>query len=201
MRSASLVTRHTLARARLSLLCLAVAGLTGVAACSDPFALTASSEVNTDTLAVFAITGTPLGFPAALNTTLRTLVRVDPTFDFDIAFDIDTQGHTVLIPVRLVGGTATSTRQVGLQKLAVPFDEMTLAPTTGYVYDSTRVLNDGEAVVIQAQSDQCTLFASTFLYSKLAIDSVNVARREIFFRLVHDPDCSFRSLAPGIPTR
>jgi hypothetical protein len=168
-------------------------------ACNDPLAIKASGEVHTDTLGVFSMTGTPVGFPSALNTSLRSAVRVDPSFDFDIAFDIDAQGRAVLIPVRLVGGTVTLSKQVGLQKLTVPFEQMVQAPTSGYRPDSVVYLSRGEAVVVQSQSSICALFVNQFLYSKVAVDSVSAANHVVYIRLVSDPNCGFRSLAPGIP--
>jgi hypothetical protein len=168
-------------------------------ACNDPLAVNASGEVHTDTLAVYSITGTPVGFPAALNTSLRSAVRIDPSFDFDVAFDIDALGRAVLIPVRLVGGTATLSKQVGLQKLTVPFDQMQHAPTSGYRPDSVVYLSRGESAVIQSQSTSCAIFVNQFLYSKLAVDSVSTANHLVYIRLVSDPNCGFRSFAPGIP--
>jgi hypothetical protein len=184
--------------ARLSVV-VSVAVAVLATACSDPLAIKASSEVHTDTLAIFSITGTPVGFPSGLNTSLRSAVRIDPSFDFDIAFDIDAQGRAVLIPVRLVGGTVTLSKQVGLHKLTVPFEQLTQAPTSGYRPDSVVYLSRGESVVVQSQSASCVISVNQFLYSKLAIDSVVPATHLVYIRLVSDPNCGFRSLAPGIP--
>ena len=183
---------------RLALAAALVAVITP-AACSDPFALKADAKTVVESLAVFALTGTPLGFPAAINTATATLQRVDPSFNFDIAFDIDAQGRAILIPVKLVGGSATASKQVGLQKITSSFDAVTLAPTSGYQYDSVLVLASGESGLVQlnAGTGQCQVFVNQFLYSKLVIDSVSAPRRAIFFRFVHDPNCGFRALVPG----
>jgi hypothetical protein len=169
-------------------------------ACNDPFGTRASTEVRTDTLVVYAMTGTPLGFPAALNTVFRTTVRMDPSFNFHIAFDIDDEGKVRLVPVRLVGGSATASRSVGLQKVTTPFAELAVAPTRGYGYDSVLVVSPGETVVVQTLTPElCALFVNQNMYSKLVIDTVFAAERAIHFRLTHDPNCGFRSLAPGLP--
>jgi len=170
------------------------------AACDDPFSLKADASVVAESLAVFAMTGTPLGFPTAINTSTATLQRVDPSFGFDIAFDIDAQGRAVLIPVRLIGGTATAARQVGLQKMSGAFESITQAPTSGYKLDSVFALGPNEGVLVQvnAGSGQCQLFVNQNLYSKIVIDSVSAPRRAIFFRFVHDPNCGFRALVPGV---
>jgi hypothetical protein len=53
--------------------------------------------------------------------------------------------------------------------------------------------------VMQVQSqDECLAYLSTIRYTKLVVDSIDVARRAIFFRTVHDPNCGYRSLVPGV---
>jgi hypothetical protein len=190
-----------LTSARRVALVSALAGALASVGCSNPNALSADVPVTTDTLVLFSMTGTPVGYPAALNTSTRGLVRIDPSFAFDIAFDIDAQANAKLVPVRLMGGTATASRVVGLQKITAGFDASTLAPTGGYQYDSVLVLKPGESAFVQVQSTQCALLIQQNLYSKLAIDSVRPATKTIYFRLVHDPNCGFRSLGPGIPKR
>ena len=32
----------------------------------------------------------------------------------------------------------------------------------------------------------------------LVVDSIDVVRRAVFFRTVHDPNCGYRSLVPGV---
>jgi hypothetical protein len=187
-------------RGRPLALFLSALTLTAATACEDPFGAKASTEVKVDSLVVYAMTGTPLGFPSALNTVFRSIVRVDPSFNFQVAFDIDDQGRVRIIPVRLVGGTATASRTVGLQKATTTFDELEVAPTSGYQYDSVLVASKGDVVIVQTLTpEMCALFVNQNMYSKIVIDTVFVAERAIHFRLAHDPNCGFRSLAPGLP--
>ena len=52
---------------------------------------------------------------------------------------------------------------------------------------------------MQVQSqDECLAYLSTIRYTKLVVDSIDVARRAVFFRTVHDPNCGYRSLIPGV---
>lgn len=171
-----------------------------LAACDDPFAPRATTEVRTDTFSVFAMNGTPVNVPTAFNVVFFTPVRIDPSYSFDVAFDIDDDGNAVLYPVRLVGGAVTSTRQVGLQKVTVPYDQVTKAPTGGYRYDSTLTLAANETAVIEMAAEQCAFQAvSQLVVAKLEILAIDVSNRALAFRVTYDPNCGFRSFLPGIP--
>lgn len=184
---------------RAAAFALAAAFIVVSAACNDSTGFEASRAVVTDTFTVYSISGTPPGFPSALSTTARSIVRADGDFSFDIAFDIDAQGRALLYPVRLVGGQYTADRQVGLQKATVTFEQLLKAPNNGYKYDSVMVSRPGDAVVVQVISQNCGFALSPAIYSKLAIDVVDVVSRSIKFRMTHDPNCGFRSFAPGVP--
>ena len=190
-------------RARLAPLLALVAACSAAliaGACGDPTGLRASLATQTDTFVAFALSGSDVARPAAINTLFRSVVRVDNTFNFDVAFDIDPSGGVRLIPVTLVGGIATSTRRVGIQKSAQPFDALTRAPGDGYTYDSVTVVQPGQAVSVQVtNSDQCAFSLSPFIYSRIGIDSINVTTRAIYFRATNDPNCGFRSFLPGVP--
>lgn len=179
---------------------VAICAIGSALACSDPFAAKATVAVQTDTLIAYSLSGTTPEFPAGLNTAFRSVVRVDETHNYDVAFDVDAQGQVRLIPVKLMGGLVTATRRVGIQKLTVSYDAMNKAPTSGYTYDSVTVIKPGEGVVVEVTSaTNCSFQLSALLYSKLAVDSVNQATHEIFFRTTHDPNCGFRSFLPGVP--
>ena len=149
---------------RLALILGATAAL-GTAACDDPFAPRATATVRTDSFVVYSISQTPVNAPAAFNVIFFTTLRLEPSYGFDVAFDIDENGNVVLIPVRLVGGPLTANRRVGLQKITVPYDQMTRAPTTGYQYDSTLTLAAGEAALIEIQTEICQFQASQLVYA------------------------------------
>lgn len=174
--------------------------LLSASACSDPLAAKATLAVQTDTLVAFALSGTSPSFPAALNTVFRTVVRVDADHNYDVAFDIDAQNNVKVIPVRLMGGATTAARRVGIQKTTQSYAALTKAPSSGYVYDSVAVVKPGESLAIELTStDQCVFTFSSLLYSKIGIDSVNTATRQIYFQVTHDPNCGFRSFLPGVP--
>ena len=186
---------------RLRILAMVAAGALAVSACDDPNEDILRNEVIADTLTVFALTGTPPAFPAAYNASIGAVTRADGNFNFDIAFDLEGASRVVIYPQRLVGipgNPLIASKPVGLQKLTVPFDQLTRAPSSGFAFDSALVLAPGEGAVMQVQDIvTCQFQFSTVLYTKFVIDSVDVQRRAIYFRAVHDPNCGFRSLVPG----
>lgn len=174
--------------------------LIGAAACDDPFAPRATTSVRTDSFIVYSVSQTPVNVPAAFNIVFFTTLRLEPTYGFDLVFDIDNDGKVVLIPVRLVGGAVTSGRRVGLQRITGVYDEMTRAPTSGYQYDSTLVLAVGDGALIELQTEVCQFQTSQLVYAKLQIKAVDPVSRTIVFRITYDPNCGFRSFLPGVPT-
>src|SRR5687768_10788599 len=153
---------------RIALLLVAVAAI-GTAACDDPFAPRATAAVRTDSFIVYSVSQTPVNVPAAFNIVFFTPLRLEPTYGFDLVFDIDGDGKVVLIPVSLVGGAVTAGRRVGLQRITGAYDEVTRAPTGGYKYDSTVVLDVGEAALVELQTDICQFQTSNLIYAKLQI--------------------------------
>ena len=184
---------------RLAVVVGAVASISA-AACDDPFAPRATTQIRTDSFIVYAVSQTPINAPAAFNIVFFTTLRLEPTYGFDLVFDIDQDGKVVLIPVRLIGGAITSQRRVGLQRIEGPYEEMTRAPTSGYQYDSTLALAVGEAALVELQTDICQFQASQLVYAKVQIKAVDPVSRTIVFRITYDPNCGFRSFLPGVPT-
>ena len=181
----------------------------GATACNDPNETRNVTPVVADTLTVWALTGTSPSFPSAYLSSLGAVTRADGNFNFDIAFDIDPAQKIVVYPQRMVGvpcipsalncGGALGFKPVGLQRTVVPFDSLETAPADGYVFDSTFTVAPGEGLVMQVQSaDECLAYLSTVRYTKLVVDSINVPGRQVFFRTVHDPNCGYRGLVPGV---
>lgn len=182
---------------RHALRLLSVAITSGVAAaCGDTQRLPAMGAVFSDTLMVYALSGTPVSYPTALNVQELAVVRATGVFDYEIAFDIDATGNAVLYPMELLVAEEAPVRRVGLQKLDVPFESLTSAPRTGYVYDQPLTLAAGESVAIEA-AVPCQYPYPQVVFAKLMVDSVSTAKRAIYFRAVSDPSCGFRSLVPG----
>lgn len=184
---------------RLASLALTVA-LLATAACDDPFEPRATTPVRTDSFVAYAMSGTPLNLPTAFNVVFFTTLRIEPSYGFDFAFDLDDQGRVVVIPVTRLGGAVILGRRTGLQKATVPFDQLTRAPVTGYHYDSTLVMDVGETMLVEIIADQCPFGSSSLVYSKFMVRAVDPIDRRIAFLLTYDPNCGFRSFLPGIPS-
>jgi hypothetical protein len=181
-----------------------IASASILTACDDPQLLRASLPTVQDFYTVFALTGTPAAYPSGIDTFIRSAVRVDGNAGFDVAFDLDAQGHVLVYPVQKVVTSLTSSRRAGLRKVSGAFDDITLAPAGTYA-DSTVVASSGDIVVVQSvrngSGDVCQFDISPYIYTKLLVDSVAVDSRTIFVQAVLDPNCGFRSFESGIPTR
>lgn len=183
--------RHWLAAAATLLL---------VTACSDPFRLRAE-RVNADQpFELFALSGTPINAPAAISFVNRTVVRVDGSFLFDLAFDINKDGKPVLLPVAHVGTPLGGAPLIGLLRVAGGYDNLKEAPNTGYQFDSTMVVNPGAAIAIQAQQGFCAASLTSYIFAKVVVDSVDLTTRKLFGRTMINLNCGFRQLTPGLPS-
>jgi hypothetical protein len=181
-----------------------IASASILTACDDPQLLRAQLPTVLDVYTVFALTGTPAAYPSGINTYIRSAVRVDGNANFDVAFDIDAQGHALIYPVHKVVSSLTSTRRVGLRKVSGSFDDITIAPT-GTFADSTIVASQGDVIVVQSirngNGDVCQFDISPYIYAKLLVDSIAVDSRTLVVQSLLDPNCGFRSFESGIPTK
>lgn len=170
---------------------------------SNPFA--AQLPTAQDTYTIFALTGTPPAYPSGLNTYGRTPTRVDGNASFDIAFDINSDGNAILYPVKLVVSSVSGDRPVGLRLVPGVFDSVTSAPTGTYQTDSAVVAPKGQVVVVEANrglsGDVCSFSLSQNIYTKIVVDSIDVASHTITIQTVMDPNCGFRSFQAGIPDK
>ncbi|MGI9140845.1 MAG: hypothetical protein ACR2GJ_07045 [Gemmatimonadaceae bacterium] len=183
----------------------AAAGLVvaGASACGDVAGVKATLDTLHDSLTVFPLTGSSPVTPTALNTPFGMVTPVGPSGNFDLAFDLDAQRRVIIYPVKLIVQPLTGVNQVGLLKVAGSFENLTRAPTSKYERDEALVVAVGEVVAIEAlrnrSSDLCAFALSPNIYSKLVVDSVSAGTNAIWFRFVTNPNCGFRSFAPGRP--
>ncbi len=178
------------------IVCAAIAG-----ACDGPSQLAGQTRNATQPFFVHALSGSPLITSNAIAFPGRALTRVDGTFNFDIAFDIDAAGNVMLLAPELVGQNPAGNRLVGIFKASVSYDSLTAAPLGGYTVDSITVVQRGQAVAVQAQEPVCLSGnpAAPYLYAKIVIDSVDVVNRGIYGRTMIGGNCGYRQLIPGFP--
>jgi hypothetical protein len=183
----------------------AAAGLAvaGASACGDVAGVEATADTLHDSLTVFPLTGSSPVTPTALNTPFGMVTPVGPSGNFDLAFDLDAQRRVIIYPVKLIVQPLTGVNAVGLLKVTGSFENLTRAPTSKYERDEALVVAVGEVVAIEAlrnrASDLCAFALSPNIYSKLVVDSVSAGTNAIWFRFVTNPNCGFRSFAPGRP--
>ena len=185
-------------RFSLATLLFTTAAAFATTACGDTTRIKAQDEVFADTLVVWAINGTDPDLPSALSVFDGFVKQAQADLSFELAFDLDEEGNVVLLPVRLVGVPTVSPGRVGFQTSETAFEAVERAPSDGYQHDSVFVAPLHKTVLIESESRACIGFLSPRIYSKLVVDSVHAAERQLFFRLTSDPNCGFRSLVPGI---
>ena len=172
--------------------------LAAIVACQDAYAPKALYPVTTDTIAVSALTGTAVQARSGVNLISLATVVPGTSESFDFALDIAPDGKVLVLP-RTKVLTCTSACQLGVAISATPFDSLFDAPSRGYTYDSTKTVTPGQTVVFVTKEQSCipSNISTYDLYAKMVVDSVHLADRRIFVRLVSDPNCGFRGLVPG----
>src|SRR3712207_5311532 len=124
-------------------------------ACRDPNAPRANYSNYTDTLALYALNGSPRGAPSAIRLfagigSASAGVPTDAAYAFDVAVDINDEGRPVLYPVRAVAAPFIAAHRVGVRRTTQSFESIVEAPTNGYEYDSVAVLTVGETVLVES---------------------------------------------------
>lgn len=182
------------------LTCVAVVlSVMAAGACGDPFKTKAQRSNADQPFFVHALSGAPLAYATGLVLPAAAVTRVDGSFAFDVAFDLNARGEVVLLPARLVGQNPGGVRQIGILRPGGSYENVNEAPRTGYVYDSVTVVRKGEPAVIQAQEGVCSVSLAPYLYAKVVIDSIDLPSRSMYGRTTINLNCGFRSLKAGLP--
>lgn len=173
-----------------------------VAACDDPFEVTADVDVVETTVVMRALTGTPLELPLVLLVAPEPqVVRPTPEFVFDLAFDLDASGAATLYPVDLVARpSVVSGRTIGLQKVSgQSFESIARAPGGGYAFREPLPVAVGDVIVLQSVGHPscANSFFSTIVFAKMRIDAIDPAARTLTARVLVDPNCGFRGFETG----
>lgn len=184
---------------RFRTLAALVAGALAVAACEDPFEERAQFPNRDVPLETWAITGTPASYPTALLVPQHTVVRPDAAGSFDLAFDIDEDGRLLVIPVSKVVVALGGDRTIGLLRATAPYSAIADAPRTGWLFDTTLVVNPGSAFLVKVQTLYCQFDFRQDIYAKIFVDSVIPEERRAKLSMRVNPNCGFRSFVTGIP--
>ena len=175
----------------------AVAALAGSPACSSPFTLPpAGLATDTSTWTLWALTGTDLSHASAFDfsTPSPNVVRTDQNSVFDFAFDVRVDSLHDTTAVLLPRGALGLFVDGGLQVTTQPFDSITIAPTSGYQDTAAVVVRTGTVVLGASRSSTCNFGYIRPLYAKLNVLALDLVNRSITFKILHNPDCGYRSL-------
>ncbi len=172
-----------------------------VAACGDSNLLPpATLAVETDTVTLWAITGTPIAEPSAWDLVLGYPARTDRTASFDFAFDFvwDSVAQDTM-PALLPRGALGLSADGGLQVVRTPFDSLRSAPSTGYDADKPVFLDTTTVVAARSRTQTCNFGIYSGIFAKLVPLSIDRTYRKIILRMVIDPNCGYYSFQPGVP--
>src|SRR4051812_19739197 len=133
---------------RVALVALAILAV----ACGDPTKPKATYANAPSTYTLYAFTGAPVNAATAISF-LGGPSRADANFAFDVAFDLDANGHALIYPVRALASDlamlTTSVKRVGLQPVSGTFDAFRIAPETGYDTLSAQTVSVGSVLAVE----------------------------------------------------
>jgi len=187
---------------RRSALLVAVGAVVALDGCGDSTAFRAQFANEERKLTAYAMNGTPPSLPSAVHVRAGSVVRIDPTLAFDVAFDMYDFGAVRVYSVRRVAGELSSVSRVGFRIDSVsPFELITKAPTSGFAYDTALALVVGQTLLIDVIDGSCAgqSFLGFNIRGKLMMDSIDATRKAMYLRILSNPNCGFRSLVVGIP--
>ena len=189
-------------RGRFVALLVAVAATVGLDACGDVTSVRAQLEnFGVDSIVVHAMKGSNPALPSAMLVRAAAVVPITSDFNFDIAFDLNDTGAVVVHTVKAVASEFIPAHRVGLDTTSTPYDQVTKAPTSGFVYDSSLTVPVGRTILVDVIDPSCSIysFLGQNIRSKMVVDSVNTSSRLIYLHAFVDPNCGFRSLSSGTP--
>jgi hypothetical protein len=179
---------------------LARTGFIAVLACSDPNAIPRASASNeVDTLTLWSLTDGPLTKPTAYSINARNGVRTwEVGNNFEFAFDEDAAGRPVFLPTGVLGLLGSGSLKPGLRRSDVGFDQMTKAPSNGYVVSDTIPIAVDDLFYIRTTVSTCSLLGVP-LYGKLQVLALDPVEHTVRFAVLANQNCGYRSLNLGIP--
>ena len=189
------------ARRRRALIPLLAAALVGggLTACDDPFRLQAQFPNIDRSFELWAVTGTSATYPSAVIVTTASPSQLDAAGSFDFAVDIDGDGRLAVIPVSKIVQPLIGSRVVAMQRASLPYSQVLEAPQTGWLPDTTLLVNPGGVFLVKINSLSCQYSQSADLYAKFVVDSIDPIGRRAILSARINPNCGFRSFVSGLP--
>jgi len=180
---------------------VAVALVTAVS-CKGFTDVPASLSTSTESSTVYALNGAPLGAPTAIHAYSASFVPATADFLFDIAFDLDDQARIHVLPQRQVASGLQPTHSVSLATVPDTFEAVASVPS-GLTFraDTGMIVQRNQVVIAQISDATACNFSLTgrTLFAKIVVKQINRDARTLQVKFTVDPNCGFRSFAPGIP--
>lgn len=166
--------------------------------CGNPLGLPGAYITNrTDTISLYALSGTPVYRASGYSISARAAVRTEQSIPFDFAFDIDTAGRALLYQT----GALKLGEQSGLQISAQDFDSVLIAPTANYKLDTALVVTDNSVVIAHSSTVTCSFGILAYYYAKLHVLAIDSVARRMDFEILTDINCGYRGLNSGLPSQ
>ena len=166
------------------------------AGCSNANSLPDPTNSNiVDTLTLGALEGTPIQTPSAFSI-LNGAVRTDQTTEFEFAYNVEASGRRVFFPRKVLGLTSSTGVQPGLQASTATFDEITVAPSNGYITDSAVTVELGQRWLVRSR-----VFCPIGVPQYGKIEILSFEDSTVTFKSLANNNCGYKGLEPGLPDR
>lgn len=190
------MTRISLSRIWLGAVAATLLG--SAAGCGGDIGLPPPTFENVvDTSTFYALSGTPVWDPSAMDLVTGSLVRLDLGDAFDFAFELDATAGALLLTASMLGNNT----EAGISPQSVPFDSVLTAPEEGYVIDSVVPIKVGDVFVARSRftQDGCQVAARLPRYGKFEVLAIDSQTRTVDFKRLLNGNCGYRDLEPGLP--
>ena len=170
------------------------------AACDDSVDLAPASVPNVvDTFTVGSLTGSPVSLPSAYSVADGNVVRTDVSSAFDFAYDVDATGRHVFLTLEVMRLSDTEGSGPGLQYTNKTFEQLSTAPSNGWITNDTIVVDSGTVMLLRSRIICGGLGVP--LYGKLQVLAIDdtPGNETITFQALSNENCGYKSLMPGLP--
>lgn len=176
---------------------------------TDPFAPVAQLFVAGSGYILYPLSTAPALLPSGIQLLTQSPVRPQVSaglgLNFDVVFDLTTDGRVRVMQPKLIAIVPTGTPETGVQTTTAHFDSLLRAPNSGFQFDSAVVVRVGQVFVLSAQGTTAsgiTCSTTSPIYAKAVVDSIvavpSLNTQQLYVRTVVDPNCGFRSLEPNV---
>ena len=170
------------------------------AACDDTVDLAPASIPNVvDTFTVGSLTGSPVSLPSAYSVADGNVVRTDVSSAFDFAYDVDASGRHVFLTLEVLRLSDTEGSGPGLQYTNKTFEQLSTAPSNGWITNDTIVVDSGTVLLLRSRIICGGLGVP--LYGKLQVLAIDdtPGNETLTFQALSNENCGYKSLIPGLP--